>query len=88
MKLKTTPEYGTKRTRKRFLWLPEKFYIYETRPLAGGGASSITKCYGKSETLWLEAIEVDEEWREGKCVDESDWWRQTSHRRLKDENHN
>ena len=82
MKIKETPEYGTKRTRKRFLWFPEKFYIYETRPGASAAVISVTKCYGKSETLWLETIEADEEWVEGKCVDESDRWQRIDYRRV------
>ena len=83
MKLKETPEYGTKRTRKRFLWFPEKFYIYEARPVEPAGVNSVTKCYGKSETLWLETIEVDEEWREATAPYNSDWWQLIDYRKMK-----
>jgi len=54
MKLKTTPEYGTTRTRKIFLWFPKKFFIYEKKGM-------ITKYRGSSETLWLETVEIDEQ---------------------------
>ena len=84
MKIRTTLEYGTKRTRKRFLWFPERFWIYETRPPE---SNSVTKCFGRSETLWLETIEVDEEWREGKCADESDWWKRIAYRRMWEASH-
>lgn len=77
MKVKSTPDYGTTRTRKVFLWLPRKFYIYEKR-------DNVTKCWGKSETLWLETVEIDEEWREvGYPRDGIDYWQQTDYRRLK-----
>jgi len=75
MKLKTTPEHGSKRTRKIFLWLPRKFFKFETR-------GSITKCWGLTETLWLETVELDEEWHKGGREQE-DYWQMNDYRRAK-----
>jgi hypothetical protein len=83
MKIKTTPEYGVSRTRKKFLWLPQKFYIIEKRETGNKeGATHITKCWGKTETLWLETIEIDEEWKEGGAPEGVDYWQMTDYRRL------
>jgi len=75
MKLKTTPEYETIRTRKVFLWLPRKFLIYEKR-------GNVTKCWGMTETLWLETIEIDEEWSPSNWGEPA-FWRMEDYRRLK-----
>ena len=59
MKIKTTPEYGVSRTRKKFLWLPQKFYIIEKRETGNKeGATHITKCWGKTETLGLKQLRL------------------------------
>jgi len=75
MKLKSTPEYGTLRTRKVFLWLPRKFFIYEKR-------GSITKCWGQTETLWLEAVELDEEWIP-ISREQASYWQMNDYRRTR-----
>lgn len=75
MKLKTAPDYDTKRTRKVFLWLPRKFFKFEKR-------GNITKFWGQSETLWLETIELDEEWVEGGR-EQADYWKMNDYRRTK-----
>jgi len=77
MKLRTTPEYETIRTRKVFLWWPRKFLIYEKKGI-------ITKCWGRTETLWLETVEIDEAWTP-HTWGEPAFWRMEDYRRTKSE---
>jgi len=75
MKIKTTPDYGSTRTRKVFLWLPRKFFIREQR-------DNVTDYYGASETLWLETIEIDEEWCR-VSREQYAYWQMKEYRRTK-----
>ena len=77
MRLKTTPEYGTIRTRKVFLWFPKKFLIYEKK-------GAITKCWGRTETLWFETIEIDEAWTSPSWGESGGFWQMEDYSRHDD----
>ena len=47
MEISRTPEYGTERTIRKFLWLPKTFF----------------KEAGVSQTLWLETVELTQKFK-------------------------
>ena len=57
MKISETPEYGTRRKRTEFLFFPGRFPVCETGE----------NC-GRYMTLWLESVDIEEEWKPDP------WW--------------
>lgn len=80
MKIKATPKYGAKRTRRKFLFLPLTIYSY--KDVKGFNGIPEKHRSGASETLWLEFIEVEEEWKPSR-FSYSDHWAEVDWRRLK-----